>query len=154
MTQVTKAERDAYAVILADGLDDVVDDLHTIDPVDLVSFIRFVSFTAIEDLLQSSAELFFKEGTLTFGWTALVDMTWDRAPGITLGLEFRNRAVSVFFNLSLRAFEPSVTIDGVHFDPTCHDPSARLRRLADAVADARLPNRCKPQRSRAIGPEP
>jgi hypothetical protein len=137
----TEGDRQAYARVIAAELDDVVEDLHTIDPADLVSYIRFGSFAAIEDLLQSSAELFFKEGTLTFGWTADVDLTWEDAPKVTLGLEFNNRAVSVFFNLSLHALKREVEIAGVRFDPERLDSAERLSFLSEAIADARLPKR-------------
>jgi hypothetical protein len=141
LTYQIDANSGAYACILENGLKDVVDELHEIDPVDLVSFIRFGSFSAIEDLLQSSTELFFKEGTLTFAWTAGVEMDWGDVPTVTLGMEFHHRMVSVFFNLSLRALDRMVVVGGILFDPECHDPIEKLDRLSEAVADAHLPKR-------------
>ena len=99
MTYDAETDGGAYAAILADNLRDVAADLGAVDPVDLVSFIRFGCFTALEDLVQSSTELFFKHGTLTSAWTACVDLAWDSLPVVTLGLEFRHPGVSVFFDL-------------------------------------------------------
>ncbi len=136
-----ESERGAFAVILTHGLSGVIEELRTIDPIDLVSFVRFGSYAALEDLLQSSTELFFRENTVTFGWTAGVDLSWDQGPTVTLGMEFRQGDVSVFFDLSLSAATHSVDVVSVLFDPPCRDSAEQLAVLAEAVADAHLPKR-------------
>lgn len=141
MIHIADPSRQHYADILTSNLQDFVREVRTIDLVDLVSFIRFQSFGAIEDLLQTSTELLFKEGTLTFAWRAGVDMDWSDIPTVTLGMEFRHVAVSVFFDLSLRAFEQSVVIAGILFDKPFDDYPTRALRLTEALADARLPRR-------------
>lgn len=135
------SERAALANVLAAGIEDVVEELRVIDPADLVSFIRFGSYPALEDLLQSSTELFFKDGTLVFGWTADVDLSWGDLPTVTLGMEFRHRAVSVFFDLSIRAASRMVDIAGIQFETACQDANERVKQLAEALADAHLPRR-------------
>ncbi|MCW6507351.1 hypothetical protein [Lichenifustis flavocetrariae] len=139
MTFLVENDHDAYARILVDGLQDVLQELHAIDLLDLVSFIRFSQYTAIEDLLQSSTELFFKEGTLTFAWNASVEMDWGDVPTVTLAMEFSHLTVSVFFDLSLRAMDQVVRVEGILFDPDCRDPLEKLKRLSRAVSDAHLP---------------
>jgi hypothetical protein len=136
-----ESEHGALAVILAHGLTDVVEELRAFDPVDLVSFVRFGSFAALEDLLQSSTELFFREHTLTFGWTAGVEMNWGEGPTVTLGMEFRHGPVSVFFDLALQPESYDIQVVSTLFDPGCSDPSMQLAILAEALADARLPKR-------------
>ena len=127
--------------MLAAGLRDVTADLRTIDPVDLVSFIRFGSYGAIEDLIQSSVELFFKHGTLISSWSACVDLAWDSLPLVTLGMEFRHPAVSVFFDLVIGAQAEDVAVQAVIFED--QEPAAvdGVTVLARAIADARLPRR-------------
>ena len=137
----SESESKAFAIIMAHSLADVADELRSIDILDLASFIRFGSFAAIDDLLQSSTELFFKDGSLTFGWTAAADLSWGETPVITLGMEFRHATVSVFFDLFLEATTQAVEIAWVLFDPACPEPEDRLRRLIEAVADAHLPKR-------------
>ena len=127
-----------FAAILSDGLKEVVDELRAIDPVDLVSYIRFGSLAAIDDLLQSSTELFFQEGTLTFGWRAGTDVRWGDLPTVTLGMEFTHRSVSVFFNLSLGTLDSMVEVCGILFDPDCRDPNERIARLSEAITDAHV----------------
>lgn len=139
MTFIVEHEQQAYARLIADGLTDVLNELHAIDLVDLVSFIRFDRYPALDDLLQSATELFFKEGTVTFAWNAWVDMAWGDVPTVTLGMEFNHLTVSVFFNLTLKAMEQAVEVVGILFDPECHNPTERRRRLARAIADAHLP---------------
>ncbi|MGI4764077.1 MAG: hypothetical protein ACRYGP_03260 [Janthinobacterium lividum] len=130
-----------YATVLAEGLREVTADLRTIDPVDLVSFIRFGSHGAIEDLIQSSVELFFKHGTLISSWSACVDLAWDTYPLVTLGMEFRHPIVSVFFDLVLGAHAGEVVIQAVLFEEPEPDAAGGVDRLARAIADARLPRR-------------
>ncbi len=146
MTYVADTDDGAYAAVLADSLRDVTADLHTIDPVDLVSFIRFGSFGAIEDLIQSSTEMFFRHGTLTSAWTACVDLAWDSLPLVTLGLEFRHPVVSVFFDLLLGARGGDVAVRGLLFEEPVADRAGALRLLARALSEARLPRRVPPCR--------
>ena len=139
MTSLVEHEQQACARLIADGLRDVLRELHAIDLVDLVSFIRFDRYPALEDLLQSATELFFKEGTFTFAWNAGVEMAWGDVPSVTLGMEFNHLTVSVFFNLTLRAMDQAVEVVGILFDPECHDPAERRRRLGQAITEAHLP---------------
>ena len=141
MSHTAASDDDAYAAILADSLVEVVSDLRTIDLVDLVSFIRFGSFAAIEDLIHSSTELFFKPGTLTSAWTACVDMAWESLPVVTLGMEFRHSAVSVFFDLLLGGVEQGVTVRGILFEERVEGLAEGMVTLGRAIAEARIPRR-------------
>lgn len=141
MSHTAESDDDAYAATLADSLVDVVGDLRTIDIVDLVSFIRFGSYAAIEDLIHSSTELFFKPGTLISAWTACVDMAWDSLPVVTLGMEFRHPVVSVFFDLLLGGLEQGVAVRGILFEEPVEGLAERLAALGRAIADARIPCR-------------
>ncbi len=153
MTHLADTDDGAYAALLVDSLRDVAADLHTIDPVDLVSFIRFGSFPAVEDLIQSSAELFFKHGTLISAWSGRVDLAWDSLPLVTLGLEFRHPLVSVFFDLLLGAGSDDVAVRSVMFEEPVADRVGGLARLARALGDARLPRRAA-GRAGVLGPAP
>lgn len=152
MTSLVENEQNAYARLIEDGLKDVLEELHAIDLVDLVSFIRFDRYAAIEDLLQSSTELFFKDGSFTFAWNAGVDMAWGAMPSVTLGMEFNHPTVSVFFNLTLKAMEQAVEVLGVLFDLECPTAAERRRRLRQAIADAHLPRMQAPPSARLTPP--
>lgn len=141
MTFLVENDYGAYGRILAGGLEEVFRELHAIDLVDLVGHIRFGQHAAIEDLLESSTELFFRDGTLTFAWDACVDLPWDGVPTVTLGMEFKHQTVSVFFNVALQAQTHVVQVVGILFDPDCRDPAERRCRLRQAITDAHLPRR-------------
>lgn len=141
MTCFADPDPNAYASILSDQLKDVADELRTIDLIDLATLIHGDSFVAIDDLLQSSTELFFKEGTLTFAWSAGIKLEWGDLPHVKLGLEFQHLAVSVFFDLYLNAISQTVSVGGVLFDAPLDDGLTNAGRLVEALADARLPSR-------------
>ena len=89
--------------------------------------------------MQSATELFFKSGTISFAWTARVDLGWEDPPTVTVGLEFRHHAISVFFDLTLRAAEQVVTVCGILFDDPPGASADRAGLLMRAVAAARMP---------------
>ena len=59
---------------LAEGLRDVASELRLIDAIDLVTFIRAEQFGNIKTLVNSSTELFFRSGTISFGLSGDVDL--------------------------------------------------------------------------------
>lgn len=153
MTQLPLFKRERAArtqdgrKILADSLRDVSAELSLVDPADLIAFARLGQFANIGDLVNSSAELYFKEGTLCFGWSANVDVDWDRPPTIRLEMEFRNKDVTVFFELALHRQRGAVAVRNIIFE----DPRSvgcgekELDSLRAAVLDALLPtSRKKP----------
>jgi hypothetical protein len=126
---------------LADGIKEIAAELRLIDVADFIAYIRTEQFANIEDLVNSSAELFFKNGTLCFGWSANLDVKWGGPPTIMLDMEFRHMAVSVFFNLMLRSKHGGVDIQHISFENASVNPDENTRRLVEALADARLPSR-------------
>lgn len=128
----------SYARVVEENLVEFVDELLTIDLVDLTSFIRMESFASLDDLVNSSTELYFRADMLVFSWTAAVDLRWTALPAVTLGMEFRHPAVSVFFDLCLGPAGPVVDVLGVVFERPETDPITRLRA---AFAEARLADR-------------
>lgn len=139
MTKYFEADLERYSAILSDNLQDVATELRTIDLVDIVSYIRYGSFATLDDLVQSSTELFFRSGTISFAWTARVELGWEEPPIVTVGMEFRHHAISVFFDLTLRADQQSVKVCGILFDDPVGTPAEKLGVLASAIAAARMP---------------
>jgi hypothetical protein len=124
---------------LADGVKLVADELRLVDLADFVSYIRAEQFANIEDILNSSVELYFKPGTLTFGWAADLSVDWGQPPKILLDMEFRHLSVLAFFGLSIEAEDASVEIRFISFEEASQDPAENTRRLVEAIADARIP---------------
>lgn len=129
------------AKAIADGIMDVAAELRMLDVADYISFIHREQFNNIRDIVNSSMELYFKHGTLSYGCAADYEIEWDRAPSILLDLEFRHREVVVRFNLILQAAHASVEICEISFGEGGGDEADDTRRLVAAIADARLTSR-------------
>jgi hypothetical protein len=125
--------------IIAEGIVDVATELRLADVSDLMLFIRNDQTANIEDLVNSSTELYFKNGTLKYALVAGCSVRWDAAPTILLDMEFRHAAVSVFFRLVLSQSRAAVEIIDVFFDEKGLDQEVRTQRLIDSIADAKLP---------------
>ncbi|MFA5950140.1 MAG: hypothetical protein WC807_07640 [Hyphomicrobium sp.] len=123
---------------LADGLRDVACELRMIDPADFIAFIRTDQFGNLRNLVNSSTEMFFKPGTISFGLSGEADIRWDCEPQVSLDMEFHHMRVSVYFRLVLQAMHAGVEIDYLQFDGGAVDPDENTRRLVAAIADARL----------------
>jgi hypothetical protein len=123
---------------LADGLRDVASELRLIDPADFIAYIRTEQFGNLRTLVNSSTEMFFKPGTITFGLSGEVDLPWGCAPCISLDMEFHHLNASVYFRLVLRALHAGVEISYVSFDGGSEDPDRNTARLVEAIEDARI----------------
>ena len=62
---------------LAEGLADVATELRLVNVLDLIAYVHADRSANLEDLVNSSAELYFKPGTLRYGWAADLDVRWD-----------------------------------------------------------------------------
>jgi len=120
-------------------------ELRLTDVVDLIAFIRTDNHPNISDLVNSSAELYLKPGTLSYGWAAEVDMRWTGNPTVKLDLEFQHRQVTAFFKLILEPRQAGVELSHVEFEAPSQIPMHNTMRLIEAVADARLPDRRRAQ---------
>ena len=123
---------------LADGLKEVAAELRLIDLADFVTFIDREQFANIQDLVNSSVELFFKHGTLTYGAMAAFDLEWDRPPTVTLGMEFHYKSVTILFDLMLQTYDAGVEIRAMTFDQTLSSAEEETKVLIEALAAARL----------------
>lgn len=132
---VTTQEREKA---LADGIKEVASELRLIDAVDFVAYIRTGQFGNIGTLVSSSSELYFKPGTIAFGQSGDVDLTWGGTPSISLDMEFHHMRVNVYFRLFLEALHAGIEIDYITFDGGSPDPDENTRRLVEALTSARL----------------
>jgi hypothetical protein len=124
--------------VLAAAARELANELRLTDIVDLITFIRTDNHPNLNDLVNSSAELYFKPGTLSYGWHAEVDMRWTGTPTVKLDLEFRHQQVTAFFNLILEPRRAGVELKGLAFEPPAPPRTENVRKLVDAIADARL----------------
>jgi hypothetical protein len=126
--------------IIAEGIVDVATELRLADVSDLMLFIRCEQTANIEDLVNSSTELYFRNGTLKYALVAGCSVRWDSSPTILLDMEFRDAGVSVFFRLVLSQSRAAVEIIDIFFDEKGLDSEDKTQRLVEAVANAKLPD--------------
>jgi hypothetical protein len=127
-----------YEKILAQGLREFVAELCLTDAGVLVSYVCNNLHANIEDLIDSSAELYLKEGALRYSHAAWLDFEWGRSPAIVFDMEFISPPANVFFKLALHGFYVGVAIQrilvGDQSDQETFDPEA----FAEAVNRSRL----------------
>jgi hypothetical protein len=138
--EATKTHFRVAEKIIAESIVDVATELRLADVSDLMLFIRSDQTANIEDIVNSSTELYFKNGTLKYALAAGCSVRWDSSPTILLDMEFRHAAVSVFFRLVLSQSRAAVEVIDIFFDDADLGQDAQTLRLMEAVADAKLPD--------------
>ena len=126
------------ARLLANALADVVDEIRLIEPGDMIAYVHGRHWATIADLVESSTEMFFREGALSFSCSAVVDVGWTFPPSISLDMEFQGEAVTAFFTLVLSAHDSIVDLNALWFSAPREDEATATADLAKALADARL----------------
>jgi hypothetical protein len=134
------AQAQARAAALTDALKAVAAELRLVDVADYIAFIRCEYFANIQDIVNSSVEMFFRPGALSYGWSAEFELDWDTAPKIILDMDFRHQTVRIVFKLALRPHEDSVSLEYFSTGEPTGDEEADTRRMIEALADARLPS--------------
>jgi hypothetical protein len=124
--------------IIADALVDFASELRLTDAAELMSMIRNDHSANIADLVNSSTELFFKNGTLRYALSANFKAPWDATPTVEIDLEFRHASVCAFFRLTIGQRSAGVEIIDVLFEERGLDDLAKGERLSAALESARL----------------
>ncbi|GGB53776.1 hypothetical protein GCM10011316_27260 [Roseibium aquae] len=137
-----KCDETCRAAIVS-ALKQFTTEMQLIDVVDLIAFIRTDQHANIEDLIKSSAELFFKPDTLRYSMAAAVDLSWETMPAVSLDLEFFNKGVWIYFTLVLRHPDNAVNVTYIEFSGSSGAGSSGASetmsvRLIEALKDARL----------------
>jgi hypothetical protein len=124
--------------LLAESLADVATELRLVNVIDLIGYVHGQRCANLEDLVNSSAELYFRHGALRYAWSADLDVVWDALPTISLNIEFGWSGVTAFFNLCLNAARAGVDIQHLAFDGKTAGEQEKLDRLKAALADSRV----------------
>jgi hypothetical protein len=123
---------------LAESVADVATELRLVNVIDLIDFVQGERNANLEDIINSSAELYFRHGALRYAWGAMIDVHWNAPPSVSLNMEFSWRGAFVLFRLVLDKAQASVEIQHMDVEPPCADPQDRLFHLAESLASARL----------------
>ena len=128
----------ARADLIADALAATIAELRLVDAGDFIAYIRAGQWANIADLVDSSAELSFQDGALSFACQADFALGWDQTPSISLDLEFQSFALSAFFTLTLGRRHSAVELKSLWFAVEPDDEAEGTRLLKEALATARL----------------
>lgn len=138
MSSRQRDEADLRARILGDAIEQVAEELRLVDVADYIACIRFEQFADIQDIVNSSIELFFRAETLHYAWAAEFELDWSSAPKICIAMEFRHSDVWIVFKLVLGADATSVSIEHFEVGESCGDLKQDTSRMIEALAAARL----------------
>ena len=127
-----------YEEILARHLRGFVADFCLADAGALISHICNERHGNIEDLVTSSAELFFGDGTLCYGHGADVNFEWGKPPAVVLDMEFLGRSMTVFFKLVLHGLYVGVAIQRILLGDSSGDGTLDPESFATALAERRV----------------
>lgn len=133
----SEAELLPYEKLLAHNIKDVVAEICLVDANIIISYIFNNLHGNISDLIDSSTELFFSEGTLTYGHGADVNFEWGKAPAVILDMEFVHPSATVFFKLVLHGLYVGVSIQRILLSIKSGNSDQDLRSFEAALADAR-----------------
>lgn len=128
----------AFEEVLACNIKDVIADFCLAD----ADIIRFYADNQLhgnmDEMLTSSAELFFKGETLTYGHVAHVSRGRDDHSCVVLDMEFVHDAMTVFFQLIFGDYYIGVKISKVLLDPPFRRSDFNLSSFARILSSARL----------------
>jgi flagellar basal-body rod protein FlgB len=159
---MTGAVARAHEETIAKAMIGVATELRLADAGELMTMIRADQAANIADLVNSSTELFFKNGTLRYALSAGCCVRWDATPVVRLDMEFRHAEVCAFFRLVIGRKRAAVELVDLMFDEPGLDkfrakgPACRgNRRCAAAAAVRRAPVRVSLEQgpARSMGQE-
>ena len=139
----------AFEQIIADGLTQVASELRLVELPEILTLIRNGQNINIADIVNSSSELHFVSGTLSYARHADYTVQWDDSPAISIDLVFRQPPVQIFFRLHIGQQKAAVEILHDRFECEEQDEGERLRLLSEAMARARLPAPSAPRSATA-----
>ena len=120
---------------------DLGEELRLVDISHFITYIQTDAHANIGDIVCSSAELLFKEHTLTYRGTADMAIDWSHAPRIQLDMAFRHKGVTAKFELLLVGNTIDVNLQEITFVRAESDDTASMsdvEHLVYALTSARL----------------
>ncbi len=132
----TKTEDVLREALIASAMRPVAAELRLCDLSSLARHILSNEAANLTDLLESSSELYFKPGTLTYAGTSSIDLNWNGDVRVCLHMRFVNEGVSVMFQLFLLALNSAVDVKFIAFDHPSQDWQENTKRLEAALVNA------------------
>lgn len=125
-------------LVLLEACRDLAEELSLIDIADYVCLLRSANLITLGDLVSSSIEPFFQNGTVTFACSGDYRLGWSEPPLISLDFELLHEGVFAFFRIVLWEDGPDVELNHISFDPGGETPAENTAQLESALRSARL----------------
>jgi hypothetical protein len=126
---------------LGDALRNFASELRLVDAADLAAFIRIGHMPNVRSMVRSSAELYFKPGTLDIAEPGELELGWFTPPLITLPMKFQHGEVRVYFRLKLAALWAAVEVESISAGGETDAADRVLREALDGARITRPVNR-------------
>ncbi|WGD28589.1 hypothetical protein AncyloWKF20_12270 [Ancylobacter sp. WKF20] len=127
-----------YEKMLADTLRGFLSELCFTSAGVVIAYISRRQDENIQDLINSSAELFLKPGLLHYGRNAAVESDWGSPPNVSISMVLREATLTAAFRVVFDDTTIGVHIDRIDFAGGPASPEDNLQRFADALAAARI----------------
>ena len=134
LTNAQEAER-----LICLNIRSFIADLCLTDRSFLIANIINGSHDAINDIVESSSEMFFKPGTLSYAYGSRLAERFNATPAIAMDMRFVRKAVFVSFLLHIE--DDFIGVSLVDFRQRSSQGNVALSELSDAFYDARIYDR-------------
>jgi len=126
---------------LGAALRDFASELRLADAADFAAFIHIGHMPNLHAIVQSSAELYFKPGTIELAEPGELELGWFAPPLVTLPMKFRHAGVRVYFRLRLAALSAAVEVESIaaEGEVPSSDLNGSLQRALEAARIVRTP---------------
>jgi hypothetical protein len=145
-----------YEKFLVAAIRDVVSELRLIDLADLVACVGSRNMALLDSLAESAIELYFYSGTLAFGNSAAVSVSWNGQVSVCLDFEFKYDGVTIYFTLHMLPLSAAIQINYISYaadmlGASHGDKLARTALLLTAARRRPIDNRLAWWRAQKIG---
>ncbi|SDQ92413.1 hypothetical protein [Pseudovibrio sp. Tun.PSC04-5.I4] len=133
-----KTEDVLREALIAEAMKPIAAELRLCDLSSLARHILSNEAANLQDLLESSTELYFKPDALTYAGSSSIDLNWNGDVTVCLQMKFSGGGVNVMFHLFLLALNSAVDVRFIAFEQPCEDRQENTKQLETALLDARV----------------
>jgi hypothetical protein len=133
-SNIREAER-----LICINIKSFIADLCLIDKSFLIENVINANHNNINDVIESSSEMFFKPGTLCYAFSSRLTERYNTVPAISLDMRFSHKHVLVPFLLHIE--DDFVGVSLADTKSKNKSPSIALSQLSDALYEARIYDR-------------
>ena len=128
----------SFEMAVNEAMRNVTLEIHSVDLIDLASFIHTENFANLADIISSASELYFKPDALMFSYSADVKLDWFGCPMVSLDLELHESNIDIFFSLKIDAFSSYIKFKHAAFNEKPLRAHDDMQAFQSALEKAKL----------------